>query len=80
MRVIMLNKNENLSVSPKVLENIFPEGYKFNTQTCHMGRKSIHMVHSFQICIVELIRRLAGASQQGRLTYSTLSAFVNCRP
>ena len=80
MRVVMLNKNENLSVSPKVLESIFPEGYNFNTQTCHMGRKSIHMVHSFQICIVELTQRLADASQQGRLTYSTLSAFVNYRP
>ena len=61
MQIIMPNKNENLSVSPKVVENIFPEGYNFNTQTCHMGRKSIHMVHSFQICIAELTQRLDGA-------------------
>ena len=61
MQIIMPNKNENLSVSPKVVENIFPEGFNFYTQTCHMGRKSIHVVHSFQICIAELTQRLAGA-------------------
>ena len=63
MQIIMTNKNENLFLllSPKVVENSLPEGYNFNTQTCHMGRKSIHMVHSFQICIAELTQRLASA-------------------
>lgn len=76
---LQLREIENLSFSPKVLGNV-PEGYNLNIQTCHMGRKSSHSIHSFPIHIVEHTQKLDPASQQVSLTCYTLSAFVNCRP
>lgn len=45
MWVIMLRETENLSVFPKVLGNIAPEGYNFNTDLPH--REKIQPLHPF---------------------------------